>query len=68
MSEQQYSHKPSDADSASEADDIWRKEIHAHVDRYRTRRGRRVEGAYSMRFPFPSPGEPDSDNNALAVR
>ncbi len=64
MSEQQYSHKPSDADSASEADDIWRKEIHAHVDRYRTRRGRRVEGAYSMRFPFPSPSEPDPDNNA----
>jgi uncharacterized RDD family membrane protein YckC len=33
--------------------DIWRKEIHARVSGYRTRRGRRIEGAFSMRFPFP---------------
>ncbi len=33
--------------------DIWRKEIHARVAGYRTRRGRRIEGAFSMRFPFP---------------
>src|ERR1035441_6709550 len=33
--------------------DIWRNEIHARVAGYRTRRGRRIEGAFSMRFPFP---------------
>jgi uncharacterized RDD family membrane protein YckC len=31
----------------------WRKEIHARVAGYRSRRGRRIEGAFSMRFPFP---------------
>ena len=43
--------------------DLWRKEIHARVAGYRTRRGRRVEGAYSMRFPFP-PLEPDVSGSA----
>jgi uncharacterized RDD family membrane protein YckC len=33
--------------------DVWRNEIRSRVSRYRTRRGRRVEGAFSMRFPFP---------------
>src|SRR5208282_1336575 len=37
--------------------DVWRKEIHSRVSRFRTRRGRRIEGAFSMRFPFP-PAEP----------
>ncbi|HEY5174107.1 MAG TPA: RDD family protein [Terriglobales bacterium] len=45
--------------------DIWRKEIHARVAGYRTRRGRRVEGAYSMRFPFP-PLEPDVPGSATS--
>jgi RDD family len=47
--------------------DIWRKEIHARVAGYRTRRGRRAEGAYSMRFPFPPEpdiaGAPEDSNN-----
>jgi len=32
---------------------VWRNEVQARVAGYRTRRGRRIEGAFSMRFPFP---------------
>jgi uncharacterized RDD family membrane protein YckC len=39
--------------SSEEHNDIWRDQIQARVAGYRTRRGRRVEGAFSMRFPFP---------------
>jgi uncharacterized RDD family membrane protein YckC len=42
--------------------DIWRNEIHARVAGYRTRRGRRIEGAFSMRFPFP-PLEHDGNDS-----
>src|SRR5579885_2623177 len=58
MSDQQIvrSDEPSPAPSR---DEIWRKEIHARVAGYRSRRGRRLEGAYSMRFPFP-PAEIES--------
>src|ERR1017187_10863624 len=42
--------------------DIWRNEIHARVAGYRTRRGRRIEGAFSMRFPFP-PLEQDGNGS-----
>src|ERR1039457_5542002 len=54
--------------SRTAAPDIWRKEIHARVAGYRTRRGRRVEGAYSMRFPFPplEPGVSGAATNAPA--
>ncbi len=51
--------------SSQPAAEIWRKEIHARVDGYRTRRGRRIEGAYTMRFPFPPP---ESDMSASAIR
>src|SRR5580692_5301027 len=44
------------SDSLPSAEELWRDEIQARVARYRTRRGRRVEGTYSMRFPF-SPEE-----------
>ncbi|HLI62220.1 MAG TPA: RDD family protein [Terriglobales bacterium] len=37
--------------------DLWRNEVHARVAGYRKRRGRRLEGAFSMRFAFP-PEEP----------
>ena len=43
-------------DSPAGPDEVWRDEVQARVARYRTRRGRRVEGTYSMRFPF-SPEE-----------
>ncbi len=35
---------------------VWRDEVQARVAGYRTRRGRRIEGAFSMRFPFPPVG------------
>ncbi len=34
--------------------DIWRNEVQARLERYKRRRGRRIEGAFTMRFPFPS--------------
>ena len=54
MTDQQALHSEASGDlSRTAAPDIWRKEIHARVAGYRTRRGRRIEGAFSMRFPFP---------------
>jgi len=38
---------------AQAPNDLWRKEVHAHIAGYRSRRGRRLAGAFSMRFPFP---------------
>jgi uncharacterized RDD family membrane protein YckC len=69
MSEQLPSLNPFDAVSTSsaEADEIWRKEIQARVSRYRTHRGRRVEGAYSMRFPFPPSDENTATGTSPAV-
>ena len=55
MTEPQYLRSEAAADSGHPAPDVWRKEIHSRVARYRTRRGRRIEGAFSMRFPFPPP-------------
>ncbi len=37
--------------------DVWRDEVQARLERYKRRRGRRIEGAFTMRFPFP-PEEP----------
>lgn len=37
--------------------DPWRNELQARLERYKRRRGRRIEGAFTMRFPFP-PDEP----------
>jgi uncharacterized RDD family membrane protein YckC len=63
MTDQQASHsEASENSSPITPNEIWRKEIHARVDGYRTRRGRRIEGAYSMRFPFPPP-----ENNASGL-
>lgn len=49
----------SDASPAHE--DLWRQEVQARVTGYRSRSGRRIEGAFSMRFPFP-----DADDVPLA--
>ena len=53
------------ADSSQPTSDVWRQEIHARVAGYRNRRGRRIEGAYTMRFPFPPADttefEPDAE-------
>ncbi len=56
MTEQQMLRSDT-SDSSQSADELWRNEIQARVARYRTRRGRRLEGTYSMRFPFEGDGE-----------
>lgn len=55
MTEQQPLHiSLPDTDQVPE---LWRNELQARLDRYKRRRGRRIEGAFTMRFPFP-PDEP----------
>jgi len=51
--EQQNSTAPATADASEAPPQVWRNEVHARVAGYRSRRGRRIEGAFSMRFPFP---------------
>jgi uncharacterized RDD family membrane protein YckC len=63
MTDQQALH--SEASGNLSHADLWRNEIHARVAGYRTRRGRRVEGAFSMRFPFP-PLEHDVPGSAIS--
>jgi uncharacterized RDD family membrane protein YckC len=53
MTEQQALQPDQSADSSQPTSDLWRKEIHARLAGYRSRRGRRIEGAFTMRFPFP---------------
>ena len=66
MTEQQMLRSDT-SDSLPSADELWRDEIQARVARYRTRRGRRIEGTYSMRFPFaPDEQESSSTSHALA--
>lgn len=59
MTEPEYSESESSVCSGPthHRNQTWRGEIHARVDRYRARRGRRIEGSYSMRFPFPASAE-----------
>jgi uncharacterized RDD family membrane protein YckC len=56
MTEQQFSHiEVNAADSLAEpAAELWRNEVQSRIAHYKTRRGRRIEGAFSMRFPFPA--------------
>ncbi len=56
MTEQQIVRSEA-SDASPGPEEVWRDEIQARVARYRTRRGRRVEGTYSMRFPFVAPEE-----------
>jgi uncharacterized RDD family membrane protein YckC len=59
MTEQQSLHSDVAENSPQAHEDQWRDEITARVAGYRHRRGRRVEGAFSMRFSFP-PAEEES--------
>jgi len=52
MTEQQPLH--SSVDDAAQVADLWRGEVQARLERYKRRRGRRIEGAFTMRFPFPA--------------
>jgi uncharacterized RDD family membrane protein YckC len=54
MTEQQTLLSQQENGSSESDNPIWRDEIQARVAGYRSRRGRRVEGAFSMRFPFPA--------------
>ena len=67
MTEQQYLSSEATDNAGQPNTDVWRKEIHSRVVRYRTRRGRRIEGAFSMRFPFPPTG-PVAASSAAAVQ
>src|SRR5271155_4070224 len=67
MTEQQALPSDPATDSSQPADDLWRTEIQSRVAGYRHRKGRRVVGAFSMRFPFPpaqaeeSPAAPEKE-------
>src|SRR5271167_3175485 len=67
MTEQQHLPSEAAADSGHPNADVWRKEIHSRVARFRTRRGRRIEGAFTMRFPFP-PHDPVASMPAAEVQ
>jgi len=54
------------SDSPPGPNGVWREEVQARVAGYRRRRGRRIEGAFSMRFPFP-PIEPVTRDSETAV-
>lgn len=53
MTEQQLSQLHTLNGSAEPADP-WRDEVQDRLARYKRRRGRRIEGAFTMRFPFPA--------------
>jgi hypothetical protein len=54
MTEQQFSPINAVDSSAEPAAELWRHEVQARIAGYKKRRGRRIEGAFSMRFPFPA--------------
>src|ERR1019366_3663923 len=54
MTEHQFSAINAVENPAEPAADLWRHEVQARIAGYKKRRGRRVEGAFSMRFPFPA--------------
>ncbi len=54
MTEQQLSQYAEEVNRTTEPEEVWRNEVQDRLARYTRRRGRRIEGAYSMRFPFPA--------------
>jgi uncharacterized RDD family membrane protein YckC len=54
MTEQQLSQYAKEVNRTPESEDVWRNEVQDRLARYKHRRGRRIEGAYTMRFPFPA--------------
>lgn len=69
MTEQQLSQFEAVNESAEPADP-WRNEVQDRLARYKRRRGRRIEGAFTMRFPFPAddPAVPEEPSlSAFAV-
>ncbi len=70
MTEQQLSQYESVNGSAEPADP-WRNEVQDRLAHYKRRRGRRIEGAFTMRFPFPADDDvaapPEPSPEAIAV-
>jgi len=71
MTEQQLSQYDAAIESAEPADP-WRNEVQDRLARYKRRRGRRIEGAFTMRFPFPAddptvPADPSPAAVAVAT-
>jgi uncharacterized RDD family membrane protein YckC len=54
MTEQQLSQFDGPEGPAEAAAEVWRNELTLRLERYKKRRGRRIEGAFTMRFPFPA--------------
>src|ERR1035438_1211403 len=54
MTEQQLSQTAGEDISPERAAEQWRSEVQSRLAGYQKRRGRRVAGAFSMRFPFPA--------------
>jgi uncharacterized RDD family membrane protein YckC len=54
MTEQQFSSIEAVSGTRDPVAELWRNEVQARIAGYQKRRGRRVEGAFSMRFPFPA--------------
>lgn len=63
MTEQQLSQSGAAGGSAEPAEP-WRNEVQDRLARYKRRRGRRIEGAFTMRFPFPVDGAAESASAA----
>src|SRR5215472_11985553 len=60
MTDQQFSPRCEAVNhSAEPVEDIWRNEVQDRLARYKRRRGRRIEGAFTMRFPFPADDLPE---------
>jgi uncharacterized RDD family membrane protein YckC len=64
MTEQQLSHYEV-VNGSAEPSEPWRNEVQDRLAHYKRRRGRRIEGAYTMRFPFPAQ-EPTSASAPVA--
>ena len=54
MTEPQFTAIEATDHSAEPVANLWRNEVQERIAGYKKRRGRRVEGAFSMRFPFPA--------------
>ena len=67
MTEQQFSSIEAAESSVEPVGDLWRNEVQARIAGYKKRRGRRVEGAFSMRFPFPLEEIAEADDAAEAA-
>src|SRR5271165_6615214 len=53
MTEQQLAQYDGQESATESAAELWRNELQDRLARYKKRRGRRIEGAFTMRFPFP---------------